>query len=179
MKPYTVLAIIVVALTSCNRFYMPVAIDKPAPEVISNAIAESRPIVLHDSFAVYDVYKMSVTNDSLTFISEKTEGFKRLLSKRRTKVNYYYTRPRLRETIKKEIHLFSSYPVTKQLSNESRIPLASINKAEELVFDKKKTTGRHLGTALILTSVAGIVLYVVTASMSFSILGDGTGVPLF
>lgn len=179
MKPYTITAIFFISLTSCNRFYTPVKIEKPATEVITSAIADNRMIVMHDSSGAYDIYNIRFKEDSINFITGKIEGFKKLYSKRRTKVNYYYTGHRKREAIKKEIHLFTSYPVTKQLNNETLIPLASVNKAEELVFDKKKTTGRHVGTAVILAGAAVIAGFIVASSLSFSVIGDSFSVPLF
>ena len=141
---------------------MPVKVAAGTADAIKKGKSEGRYLILRHPTFTYSLEDVEVSDDnesvSCTLASVPVEHFRYVNAKPK---QYNFSKSRGEGVVLKEMHLYTDRPIA-MVDGYSRvvIPLTTINKIEEINYDKRRTKRQH-ATVLIATAgtvVAGLAL---------------------
>ena len=152
-------SILFVSLTSCNRFYKPIAAQRSTQgNTLREAIKTGKFLILRDSsgaYAMQDV-ELNETNDTLNARLGSLDK-NHTLYVTDIKRKYVYKPRKGQSNVLDEVHLFSNVNLSKDSAGYISMPVTVVHSVETIVFDRKRTSRRVvrnvLGAGAIVASV--------------------------
>lgn len=159
---------LIISLTSCNRYYMAVPSKQPASETIKKYLSEKRDFVLRHSSLVYEMKNIQFNEEKneLSCELQPLSKLKTVYNPSRSKKDYYYKPARPDSIMLNQVHLHTSHNFTNGTDLRTTIPVTSIKLIEELQFDKNKTTRQNLGVGLAITASVALVAGTIAVSQA-------------
>ena len=168
---------VIISLTSCNRYYMAVPSQQPAAETIKKYLSENRIFVLRHSSLVYEMKNIQFNEEKNELSGElqPLSKLKTVYNPSRSKKDYYYKPARPDSIMLNQVHLHTTHNITNGTDLRTTIPVTSIHLIEALEFDKSKTTRQNLGVGLALIAEVALVagtIVVANAIPDLSVWGN-------
>jgi hypothetical protein len=162
----SILFCLLIGLTACNRYYMPVTGKCPSIDSIKSYINENRHLVLRNPSAAYEMKNVALNelSNEIQCDLQKIKGFQASRGILHIKNAYFETtRP---DTGKlNQIHLHTDLRFAKD-SIKAIIPIPAIFTVEELTFDRIKTKRHNVGAALGITACAAFATMLVVSVLN-------------